>query len=90
MSTDLAEIAERSAAMEARVDELTQAFHDHVEREEEHQEKLLQELINIRQFLNTASTIGRVALWFGGSLLALFSAFPPLVQWLQDRIVFKP
>lgn len=90
MPSDLAEIAERSAALEARVEELTRAFHDHVEREEENQDKLLQELSQIRQIFHTARTMGRATIWLGGAILAVISGIPVLIQWVHDHVTLKP
>ncbi len=36
MPADLAALAERVASLEGRFEELAQAFHDHVERQERH------------------------------------------------------
>ena len=90
MPPDLADLSERVAALEARFEELTQAFHDHVGRQERHQEEMLKTLGEIRQFLHTAKTIGRITIWFGGAVLALISGLPTLIQWLHDHFVFKP
>ena len=90
MPPDLSGIAERVSALEARFEELTQAFHDHVERQERHQEAMLKELADIRQFLGTARTLGKISIWLGGLLLALISGLPTLIQWLHEHLVFKP
>ena len=90
MPPDLADLSERVAALEARFEELTQAFHDHVERQERHQEAMLKAIGEIRQFLSTARTLGKVAIWCGGAVLALISGLPTLIQWLHEHLVFKP
>ncbi len=41
MPPDLTGIAERVSAVEARFEELTQAFHYHVERQERYQEAMM-------------------------------------------------
>lgn len=90
MAPDLADLSERVAALEARFEELAATFRDHVERQERHQEAVLKELADIRQFLGTARTLGKISIWCGGVLLALISGLPTLVQWLHDHLVFKP
>ena len=90
MPPDLAAFAERVASLEGRFEELTQAFHDHVERQERHQEAMMKEISEIRQLLHTARTIGRLTIWCGGAVLALISGLPTLIQWLHEHLVFKP
>ena len=90
MPPDLSGVSERVAALEARFEELTQAFHDHVERQEQHQEAMIKELADIRQFLGTARTLGKISIWLGGLVLALVSGLPSLIQWLHEHLVFKP
>jgi hypothetical protein len=90
MPPDISVFAERAASLEARVEELTRAFHDHVEREEMHQLALLNEMVQLRQFLHTARTIGRITIWGGGVIFAMISGLPPLIQWLHEHIALKP
>ena len=90
MPPDLSDLSERVASLEARFEELAQAFHDHVERQERHQEAMLKELAGIRQFLGTARTLGKISIWLGGLVLALVSGLPSLIQWLHEHLVFKP
>ena len=90
MPPDLTDVSEQVASLEARFEELAQAFHDQVQRQERHQEAILKEILEIRQLLHTARTIGRLTIWFGGAILALISGLPTLIQWLHDHFVFKP
>jgi hypothetical protein len=90
MPPDFTAFAERAASLEARVEELTRAFHDHVEREEMHQLALLNEMVQLRQFLHTARALGKVSIWLGGIFLAMISGLPPLIQWLHEHIALKP
>ena len=85
MPPDLSDVSERVAALE-----LTDAFHEHVGRQERHQEAMLKEISEIRQLLHTARTLGKISIWFGGSILALISGLPTVIQWLHDHLVFKP
>ena len=89
MPPDLTEIAERSAAMEARLDDLYRAFREQVQRQEHHQEVVLKEISDLRQLLHTARALGKIAIWCGGAVLALISGLPGLIQWLHDHLVFK-
>ena len=90
MPLDLSDLSERVAALEARFEELAQAFHDHVGRQERHQEEMLKALGEIRQFLHTARALGKISIWLGGAILALISGMPTLIQWqLHDHFVFK-
>ena len=90
MPPDLSEVSERVAALEGRFEELAQIVHDQVERQERHQEEMLKALGEIRQFLSTARTLGKIAIWLGGAILALISGLPTLITWLHDHFVFKP
>ena len=90
MPPDLSNVSERVVSLEARVGELTQAFHEQVGRQEHHQEAMLKELGEIKQFLHTAKALGKVCIWCGGSVLAMISGLPSLIQWLHDHLVFKP
>ena len=90
MPSEIADVSERVAALEGRFEELAQIVHDQVERQERHQEEMLKALGEIRQFLSTARTIGKIAIWFGGAILALISGLPTLITWLHDHFVFKP
>jgi hypothetical protein len=90
MPPDLSDVSERVASLEARFEEMAQAFHDHVAQQERHQEVVLKELSDIRQFLRTARAVGRTTIWFGGAVLALISGLPTLIQWLHEQFVFKP
>ncbi len=90
MPPDLTDVSERVASLEGRFEELAQMFHDHVERQERHQEEMLRALSEIRQFLHTAKTLGKISIWFGGVILALISGLPTLIQWLHEHLVFKP
>ena len=90
MSPDVSIFAERAGALEARLEELTRAFHDHVEREEQNQQELLKEITQLRQFLHTARTLGQIALWLGGVGLVLVSGIPTLIQWVHDHVTLKP
>lgn len=90
MPPDISVFAERAAALEARFDELATAFHDHVEREEQHQQAILKEITQLRQFLNTARALGQISLWLGGAILALISGLPALIQWVHDHVTLKP
>ena len=90
MPPDQSNVSERVASLEARVGELTQAFHDQVGRQERHQEVMLKEIYELRQLLHTARTLGKITIWFGGAVLALISGMPGLIQWLHDHIAFKP
>ncbi len=51
---------------------------------------MLKELADIRQFLGTARTLGKISIWLGGLVLALVSGLPSLIQWLHEHLVFKP
>ena len=90
MASDLTGVPERVSLLEARFEEMSQTFRDHVERQERHQELVLKELGDIRQFLRTTQAIGRITIWFGGVVLVLISGLPNLIQWLHDHLVFKP
>lgn len=90
MSPDLADLSERVAALEARFEELAATVRDQADRQERHQETVLKELADIRQFLQTARAVGRTTIWLGGGILALASGLPPLIQWLHDHITLKP
>ena len=90
MPPDLSDVSERVAALEGRFEELAQIVHDQVERQERHQEEMLKALGEIRQFLSTARTLGKIAIWCGGAVLALISGLPTLIQWLHEHLVFKP
>ena len=90
MPPDLTDVSERVAALEARFSELAQAFHEQVQRQERHQEAILKEILEIRQLLHTARTLGKISIWFGGAVLALISGLPTLITWLHDHLAFKP
>ena len=90
MSTDLVDVSERVSSLEGRFEELAQAFYDHVQRQERHQEIMIKELSDIKQFLQTAKAFGRFSIWFGGAILALIPGLPALIQWLHEHLVFKP
>ena len=90
MAADLGTLAERAAALEARVEELARALHDHVDRYEQHQETLLREIAGVRQLLHTARTLGRLSIGLGGVVLALAAGVPALIQWLHDHVSLKP
>lgn len=90
MAADLGTLAERAASLEARVEELARALHDHVERYEQHQQMLLKEITEVRQLLHTARTLGRLSIGLGGVVLALVAGVPALVQWLHDHVTLKP
>ncbi|MEI8395980.1 MAG: hypothetical protein WCF85_14660 [Rhodospirillaceae bacterium] len=90
MLPDLTDVSERVAALEARFTELALAFHEQVQRQERHQEVMLKEIGDIKQFLHTAKAVGRITIWCGGAVLALISGLPTLIQWLHDHFVFKP
>ena len=90
MPSDLSEVSERVAALEGRFEELAQIVHDQVERQERHQDEMLKALGEIRQFLSTARTLGKISIWLGGAILALISGLPTLITWLHDHFVFKP
>lgn len=90
MTADLGTLAERAASLEARVEELTRALRDHVERYEQHQETLLKEIAEVRQLLHTARALGRLSIGLGGAVLALVAGLPPLIRWLHDHVPLKP
>ena len=90
MPPDLTDVSERVAALEGRFEELAQIVHDQVERQERHQEEMLKAIGEIRQFLSTARTLGKISIWLGGAILALISGLPTLITWLHDHFVFKP
>lgn len=90
MAADLGTLAERAASLEARVEELTRALRDHVERYEQHQEALLKEFAELRQLLHTARTVGRLSIGLGAAVLAAAAGVPVLIQWLHDHVTLKP